>query len=55
MCMHTHLREAARLKHGRHKHEIAGGVDEVAQRLVKRKAEGRVLASVLRGRVGGRR
>lgn len=49
----AHLGQAAGLKHGGHQDEVAGGVDEVRQRLVKGKAEARVLAAVLQGWRGG--
>lgn len=33
VAQRDHLSEAARLKHGRHQHDVGGGVDEVRQRL----------------------
>ena len=41
-----HLREATGLKHGGDEDEVAGRVDEVAQRLVEGEAKGGVLAAV---------
>ncbi len=41
----AHLREATGLEQRRHADDVAGGVDQVAQRLVIAEAEGRVLAS----------
>lgn len=46
-CGDPHLRQATRLEHGRNHDEITARVDEVAQRLVVRETEGRVLTAQL--------